>query len=120
MEHLINASIAVRELETEHYDTSDEYVRLNFVFDRGLAVGHDVEVKIPGCTAIGTVEMCWMLGEEEFEVLIMFQNEHEAFKIRMGEQSLRIVEYSKKHPELTLEQAAEKWVKENGSIFPKK
>ena len=121
MEHLVNASIEVKDLGIEHHQITDSDVRLTFTYDEGLAVGHEVEIKTDVCSARGLVEMCWIIDEDEYGVVVVFDEREEAFKMRMGEQTLRIIKYrDDQHPELTLDEAAEMWIKENGALFPER
>ena len=121
MEHLINFPIEAFEMHhTKHHVKDYGGVKLCFFYHRGLAVGYDVQVVINGMFICGVVISCSWIHDDLFKAEVLFMNEIDAFKVRMLEQALRIEQYQKENPKLSLEEAANEWVEINGALFPSK
>ena len=105
---------------TKHHENRSGGVKLCFFYHRGLAVGYGVSVLLHGTTVNGFVAHCRVIRDNLFKVEVIFLDVIDAFKVRMLEQALCIEQYQKENPKLTLEEAANEWVKKNGALFPSK
>jgi hypothetical protein len=120
MEHLLNAPIEAEDIGDQCQHTNGDSVKLCFFYHRGLIVGHDVVLRMHGTDIRGTAYYSRYISENLFKVEVVFMSEIEAFKMRMLEQAIHIEKYQKDNPHLSLEEAANQWVLENGAFFPKK
>lgn len=121
MEHLINCPIEAHEMQnTRHHVKDCGGVKLCFFYHRGLAVGYDVEVLLHGTIVKGEVLHCSWIHDDLFKCEVVFLDIVDAFKVRMLEQAAHIERYQKENPEMSMEEAANKWVEINGALFPNK
>lgn len=119
MEHLINEPIEAEEMQgTQHHITECGGIKLCFFYHRGLAVGYNAKVYIHGQEFQGEIVHCNKINANLFKCEVKFVDKVDRFKLRMLEQAVRIERFQKENPEMTLEEAANKWVEENGALFP--
>jgi len=120
MDHLINEPIEIAEMQDTQHHVIDNGVKLCFFYHRGLAVGYDAVIYMHGQEIQGEILHCSKLNDNLFKVECVFMSDVEAFKVRMLEQTVHIERYQSENPHLTLEEAANEWIKINGSLFPNK